>query len=417
MNILVIAQQLPYPPVTGGKIRHFHLYSRLARFHRITWTSPIRAADEPHITEVLTFCDRVVPLPDEGSVQLPTSGWRNLLMRAVAHLHWVRLFELCFGYVYAPGLMWIPATPERLTIIDQIVSSSHFDVVICETIGGVELAVQTRQTPKLISLFDIQSELFRRLRSIASHTFEDRLFYLPELQKIRRYETYHYRSFDAAVTVSQQDKSLLARLCPGLTANVVHNGVDIDYFQPNPDSEIDNCLVFVGHYGYPPNMDAAHYFCGEILPKIRSVTDNAVFLVVGRDAPLELGLCPGVQVIGTVPDVRPYLRQASVVVVPVRAGSGTRIKILEAMAMGKAVVSTTLGAEGLEVEHGKHLLLADTPTDFAQVVVGLLRDKSRRMTLGHEARRLVEARYSWDTQAAALDAVLSDLVKMENRKA
>jgi polysaccharide biosynthesis protein PslH len=410
-NVLIIAHQLPYPPETGGKIRHYHLYSRLARHHNLTWVSPVATADAPYIESVLEFCDKVIPLRGDGTIQLPTKGWRNLLMRVVAHLHWERLFEFCFGYVHAPGLMWAPATPERQEVIDQVVSLSHFDLVICETIGAVELAPQTSQIPKLISLFDIQSELFRRLRGISPGTYEDRLFYLPELLKIRCYEARHYRNFDAAVAVSERDKSLLARLCPDLRTDVVHNGVDVDYFQPDVDAELDACLAFVGHYGYPPNNDAAHYFCGEILPQIRSAMDNATFLAVGRDAPPELGLYPGVKVIGTVPDVRPYLRQAAVVVVPVRAGSGTRIKILEAMAMGKAIVSTTLGAEGLEIEHGKHLLLADSPASFAEAVLTLMRNRTERRALGHEARRLVEGRYSWDIQAARLEGMITDLVR------
>ena len=365
---------------------------------------------------MLAFCDEVIPLPTDGAIQLPTKGWRNLLMRAVAHLHWERLFEFCFGYVYAPGLMWTPATPERLKIIDQVMSSSRFDAVICETVASVELAPRTRRVPKLISLFDIQSELFRRLRAISSKSYEDRLFYLPELLKIRRYETRHYRGFARAVTVSQKDKSLLARLCPELPADVVHNGVDVDYFRPVADSEVDGCLVFVGHYGYQPNSDAAEYFCGDVLPRIRSRLTHVTFLAVGRDAPAELGFYPGVQVIGTVPDVRRYLGQASVVVVPMRAGGGTRIKVLEAMAMGKAVVSTTLGAEGLDVEHGKHLLLADDATDFAQAVVDLVRDRSQRMALGLEARRLVEAKYSWDTQARRLELIVADLVGRQDHR-
>jgi glycosyltransferase involved in cell wall biosynthesis len=410
LRILVIAHQLPYPPDTGGRIRHYHLYYRLAREHRITWVSPVGAADEPRVKDVLKFCDKVIALPADGTVQLPAKGWRNLLMRAVAHLHWARLFEFCFGYVSAPGLMWTPATPERLKIIEQVMSAARYDLIICETIGSVELAPKTSQVPRLISLFDIQSVLFRRLRSISSNTYEDRLFYLPELLKIRRYETRHYRGFDAAIAVSERDKASLARLCPDLRTDVVHNGVDVDYFQPDTDAELDACLVFVGHYGYPPNNDAVHYFCSEILPQIRSAVDNVTFLAVGRDAPPELGLYPGVHVIGTVPDVRPYLKQAAVVVVPVRAGSGTRIKILEAMAMGKAVVSTTLGAEGLDVEHGKHLLLADQPASFAEAVMTLMRDRAQRRALGHEARRLVEGKYSWDIQAARLDGIITDLV-------
>lgn len=411
MNILVIAHQLPYPPDTGGKIRHYQLYSRLAQRHSITWVSPIVADDETFINDVLTFCDQVIPLPMGGTVQLPTTGWRNLLMRAVAHLHWERLFEFCFGYVHASGMMWMTATPQHHAVINQTMLSSRFDVVICETIGAVELMPQTGQVPKVISLFDIQSVLFRRLREISPMTIQDRLFYLPELVKIRRYEARHYGGFDAAITVSERDKSLLAHICPYLAVGVVHNGVDIDYFQPDSEAETGSCLVFVGHYGYPPNSDAAYHFCRQILPKIHAVIEDVTFLAVGRDAPADLGIYPGVKVIGTVSDVRPYLRQASVVVAPVRAGSGTRIKILEAMAMGKAVVSTSLGAEGLDVVHRQHIMLADTPDEFAEAVIRLLVNPTQRLRLGTEARRLVTDSYEWGRQADRLDAFIDGQIK------
>jgi polysaccharide biosynthesis protein PslH len=413
MKILVISSRLPYPPDTGGTIRLFHLYSRLGRNHSITWVSPVWSGHEPYIKDALQFCDQVIPIDPEG-VQLPTTGWRNLLMRVVAHLHWERLFAFCFGYVNTPGVTWNSATSKKLAVINQVMSASSFDAIICETIGSVELTPRTSRIPTIISLWDIHSELFRRLRSIAPGTIEDRLFYLPELLKIRRYEARYYRDFTAAVTVSNNDKAHLARLSPELPVGVVGNGVDTNYFRPDGDLDIDGCLLFVASYGYPPNVDAAHFFCTEILPIIRSRLPEVTFWVVGRDAPADLGCYPGVKVMSDVPDVRPYLEQASVVVVPLRAGSGTRIKILEALAMGKAVVSTTLGAEGLEVEHGKHLLLADKPADFAQAVIDLVRDRPRRAALGQDGRVLVENRYSWVIQAKKFEAFVTDVVDKQN---
>lgn len=409
MRVLVLAHQLPYPPDTGGKIRHFHLYSRLAREHDVTWVAPVREIDRRDAEAAEEFCSRVIPIPALGSPQLPTEGPRGALMRVVAHLHWERLFEYCFGYVHAPGLAWMPVTPERRAVVDRAVAESSFDAVICETIGSVELAPLTRQIPRLVSLFDIQSELFRRLRSITQSTIEDRLFYLPELAKIRRYEAHHYRNFTAAVTVSDKDKASLRRLCPRLPVDVVHNGVDLEYYRRGGNAEVEGRVVFVGHFGYPPNSDAARYFCRDIWPIVRQAEHTASFMVVGRDAPADLATVPGVQVVGTVPDIRPYVAQAAVVVVPLRAGGGTRIKILEAMAMDKVVVSTTLGAEGLEVEDGRHIILANAPSDFAEAIVGFLRDPGRRAAMGAEARRLVAEKYSWDIQAERLDGVLHKL--------
>jgi glycosyltransferase involved in cell wall biosynthesis len=381
----------------------------LARQHDITWICPLSERDDPNLSGALGFCKQVIGLPSKEFITLPTAGGEDLLRRVLAHLHWPRLFEFAFGYVIAPGLHWTPATPERISIVERAVASAHADIVISESIGGVELASPLKGLPKLVSLFDIQHELFRRIRGILPGSWEDRLFYLPELAKIRRYEARYYSQFDGAVTVSEADRARLARICPGLKSAVVHNGVDVDYFQPTTDEEVPGRLMFVGHFGYAPNRDAAIYFCEHILPRIQAKAGHVTFRAVGRDAPAELSHFPGVQVKSSVPDVRPYLAEAAVVVVPLRAGSGTRIKILEAMAMGKAVVSTTLGAEGLDVDNGRHLVLADTSQAFAQAVIDLLSDPTRRESIGRQARKLVEAKYSWDQQAARLIDMIETL--------
>lgn len=415
MKILVIAQHLPYPPDTGGKIRHFHLYSRLAQRHHLTWISPVVTSDAPYLRDVLRFCDQLIPLPDTGVNQLPTEGWRNILMRAVAHLHWNRLFEFCFGYVNIHGLCWVQGTPERRVLVQETFDSSAWDIVICESIGSVELVPHAQTTPRLVSLFDIQTEIFRRLRQISPWTLQDRLFYIPELLKVQRYERQHYRRFDAAIAVSQHDKALLNQLCAGLQTTVIDNGVDTTYYQPCLGSETENCLAFVGSYSYPPNKDAVVYFAQKILPRIRAHIPDATFFIIGKDAPAELGQVPGVSVIGTVPDVRPFLQQASVVVVPLRAGSGTRLKILEAMAAGKPVVTTSVGMEGLRVRHGIHLMVADEPDDFTAAVIRLLRDSRHRREIGTNARKLVEQEYGWSMLAQRFEAVILDTVRRNER--
>jgi glycosyltransferase involved in cell wall biosynthesis len=415
MRILVIAQQLPYPADTGGKIRHFQLYSRLARDHHITWVAPVGAEAAAGVSGSLTFCDQVVPLPPSRSIRLPTSGWPNLLARFIAHLHWRRLFEFCFGYVYADGLCWVQGTPERRAAVQQIADSSSWDSIICESIGSVELAPHAQTVPVLVSLFDVQSELFRRLRHVSAWTWEDRLFCIPELLKIRRYERQHYRQFDAAIAVSEHDKALLARLCPGLEIDVIDNGVDTAQYQSRLEAEIENRLAFVGSYGYSPNRDAVVYFAEQMLPRIRAVIPDTTLMVVGKDAPAELGRISGVDVIGAVPDVRPYLYQASVVVVPLRVGSGTRIKILEAMAAGRAIVTTSVGVEGLRVQNGRHLVIADGPKDFAEAVTQLLWDPGLRQEIGANARKLVEQEYDWSMLAQRLEGVVAGARKRHGR--
>jgi glycosyltransferase involved in cell wall biosynthesis len=184
---------------------------------------------------------------------------------------------------------------------------------------------------------------------------------------------------------------------------VVPTGVDVEYFRPL-DDEIENTLVFTGSMDWLPNEDGICYFAQEILPKIRREIPNVKLNIVGRKPSARLqALARGdvnhIHLTGWVDDIRPHLGQGAVCVVPLRIGSGTRLKIFEAMAMAKAVVSTTIGAEGLPVQHGSEILLADTPDAFAESVVILLRDNARRKTLGRAARELVESKYSWASVA------------------
>jgi glycosyltransferase involved in cell wall biosynthesis len=190
---------------------------------------------------------------------------------------------------------------------------------------------------------------------------------------------------------------------------VVPNGVDVDRFPfLDVDSAEPDHVVFVGTYRYVPNVDAVHWFVRDIWPRIRAARPTARCTLVGMDPPPSvhrLAQVPGINVVGTVPDVQPWLARATVVVVPLRSGSGTRFKILEAFAAGRPVVSTRIGAEGLAVEDGIHLLLADDPASFAEAAIQLLADPERRWSLARAARELVEREYAWPRIGEKLLAV------------
>jgi polysaccharide biosynthesis protein PslH len=372
-------------------------------------------ASEADVAGALEFCDRVIALPSTGRFQLPAHGWRNFLMRGVAHLHWERLFELLFGFVNVYGIHWMRGTPAQGHFIQEVTASSAWDIIIYENVGSLELVADTAGIPSVITLFDVQSVVYKRLRDLSPWSWEDYLFYIPELLKIRQHEKRHYSRFDAAITVSKHDETLINQLCSELPTAVIDNGVDTAYYQPCIGSETANYLAFVGGYNYPPNRDAVFYFTEKIFPQVKSAIPSAVFLLVGKDAPAELERNPGVKAIGTVPDVRPYLHQASVIVVPLRAGSGTRIKILEALAAGKPVVTTSVGMEGLNVEDGRHLLVADSPEEFAKAVVSLLNNPGLRHRLGASGRKLVEQEYEWTNLTQRFERVLSTAVEKHER--
>jgi len=221
---------------------------------------------------------------------------------------------------------------------------------------------------------------------------------------------------DHVLAVSENDRASFAQYADPRRISVIPTGVDTEYFQPEvpsgPSLEQPDTMAFTGGMDWMPNEDGVAYFVEKILLLIRRQIPEAAFWAVGRRPPrrIQALASDSVVVTGTVEDIRPYLAKAALCVVPLRSGSGTRIKIFEAMAMGKAVVSTTMGAEGLPVRHGENILLVDEPADFARQVVQLLRDPEGRARLGRTARRLVEENYGWPAVAAHFERIVEAVV-------
>jgi glycosyltransferase involved in cell wall biosynthesis len=229
---------------------------------------------------------------------------------------------------------------------------------------------------------------------------------------MRRTETRYIPRFDCCLTVSRAQSALVTRLLPSVRPAVVENGVDCAALRPLPHGGA--ALLFAGVMDYPPNADAAVFFCRSIMPLVRPLIPDAKLLIVGHSPPSQVRRLagePGVTVAGYVEDLIPWYSQAAVTVVPLRAGGGTRLKILESMALGRPVVSTTIGCEGLEVEHNRHILIADTPERFAGCVTRLLLDPALRDRIAAEARRLVEERYNWPAIGKRLLDVYNGLVR------
>ncbi len=238
-----------------------------------------------------------------------------------------------------------------------------------------------------------------------------------EWQTMSNAERKYLRTADHVLAVSQTDRDFFCGTVAADKLTVIPTGVDIEYFQPFGDEE-ENTLVFTGSMDWLPNEDGIFYFVQEVLPKIVQEISTVKLQVVGRKPSPRLQTLATehpnqVHLTGWVDDIRPYLGRSAVCIVPLRIGSGTRLKIFEAMAMGKAVVSTTIGAEGLPVRHGAELLLADSPEEFAQSVMMLLRDAAARRNLGYAARELVQSKYSWASVAHEFAMALDRAIKPE----
>jgi glycosyltransferase involved in cell wall biosynthesis len=230
---------------------------------------------------------------------------------------------------------------------------------------------------------------------------------------MRLYEHATWKKFDLCLVCSPAEKHELQKRAPMLKAEVVPNGVDLGYFTSTGTDIKKHLLVYVGQMNWRPNVDAVLYFLKEMFPGIKAVVPDVSFSIVGHKPPVvveELARQNGAVTTGYVPDTRPFVSQAEVFVVPLRIGSGTRLKILEAMAMGKAIVSTSIGCEGIGATHEKNILIADSPADFARCVIRIFNDKALRDDLGIAARKFVEENYSWEHIGQRLNTIIEQEV-------
>jgi len=258
---------------------------------------------------------------------------------------------------------------------------------------------------------NVESRLLRR-RGLAEDSLPRRWYMLRQARWIEDLERHWCERVAINLAVSEADRDELARLAPRARFGVIPNGVDVETFRPT-DAPQDG-LLFVGGANWFPNRDALEYFSAEILPLIRAGGATPAVRWVGRSSDADrqhYAARHGIDLTGYVDDVRPHIARAACYVVPLRVGGGTRLKILDAWAMGKAVVSTSIGCEGLEAVDGENILVRDTPASFAQAVREVLLDAGLRERLGRAARRTVERRYSWDVIGAELRRLYLPLVR------
>lgn len=384
------------PPDMGGKIRSYQILKQLARCHEITlFTFYAAHPDDQHLRGNGIFSEIVpvpLPLPPRRS---PGEYARSARMMAAGRPVTVDKF------LY----------PEVHRRYAEMLAASKFDIVVCDFIVPAPLMRWRTPPPTVLFTHNVEAQIWERHCKIASNPFMKAACWLESLA-LARTERRYVELADHVLTVSENDRGFFLQYVPPERISVIPTGVDTEYFQPSPEPEQPDTTVFTGSMDWIPNEDAVAYFVGKILPEIRRAAPETVFWAVGRRPPrrVQALASESVTVTGDVEDIRPYLSQAAVCVVPLRSGSGTRIKIFEAMAMGKAVVSTTMGAEGLPVRHGENIILADDPAGFASEVVQLLRDRQRRVQLGRAARQLVAERYGWPSVAASFDQIMREVV-------
>ena len=295
----------------------------------------------------------------------------------------------------------------------ELVRDKSADVVVCDFMVSAPNVPPDLGVPVVYFSHNVEHMIWRRLRDAESHPLRRTLLDI-ESRKMARAEAQVCSSSAATLTVSEEDCQTLKSIEPDARIAPIPTGVDITYFQPDRSAELDGHLVFSGSMDWYPNEDAVIHFADEVLPLIQRQRPDVTFSIIGRKPSArvrELASRPGIGVTGTVDDVRPHVRAGTVQVVPIRIGGGTRLKIYEALAMGQAVVSTTIGAEGLDVEPQTHLELADDATSMSDVVLALLGDESRRRALGDAGRELVASKYAWPQVARQFQGHLVEVLR------
>jgi sugar transferase (PEP-CTERM/EpsH1 system associated) len=398
LRVLVVSPDLPYPPSWGFGVRVYQLLRALAAESSVTLLCYARP-DMVHNGEPLReFCTevRVVPRNPASNLRRRAGQARSLLSATPFH---------------ASGLRTAPLQ----AALDDCLRSTAFDVVQLESSQLASLRYRTAAA-LVIDEHNIESELLQRMGG-EQHPAR-RLFNLVEAAKYRRLEQRAWSRADACVTTSDRDERQVQERMPGLRTAVVPNGVDPDHFSvaatyPRQAEPVQpDTMVFNGVLTYRPNLEGIRYFIDQVLPRIRRAKPNASLTVVGYGSPKDLAqlAAPGVTVTGWVDDVRPYLARAAAIVVPIRMGGGTRLKVVEALSMARPVVSTTVGCEGIDVEPGRHLLVADQPEELAAAVCRALDDPDLGIRLGSAGRDLVVERYSWQRAGQRLCDLYGQLV-------
>ena len=402
MKILVLASDVPATSNMPGSPRLFNLCRHLSRQHQLTLVTRRRSQeryqafqDDPMAAGVF---ERIIVVPNPPA----PDWWSTQVHRLRQEVH----FSTRSGHARYHA--------EQSRNVRELFVGGGYDVFYVDGLLMAQYVMDTGlKRPAIVDLHDCMTLLFYRTMRMERNWLRKLALYL-ETRSMARYERSLSRMFSSLITNSPVDEEYLKSLAPAANTLTIGNGVDTEFFSPRGNEGDVRHLIFTGVMNYGPNEDAAIHFVEHIFPLIREREPKAQFWVVGKD-PTEkvqrLSAQPGVQVTGGVPDVRPYLSSAGVFVCPLRYGTGVKNKLLAALAMEKPVVATGRSLDGLDLRENADLLVADEPAAFAAKVLQLIADPAHARRLASSGRAFVRDRYSWESSARSLEAVLEQAVR------
>lgn len=394
MNILFLSTKSPLPTNDGHSQRTYNLLLQASKKHSVYFlTYFLGKEEEERFSEIQKICSyaKGFPLPIQHSKMRLALG---LLMN---------LFSL------QPFVSQKYRTNEMAAAIKKILSENKIDVVHIDMLPLMNYYHEVKNYPVILVDHNVESLLLKRQVTYTKNPVVKAFLWLQYL-KLLKFEKEQVSRVSCCVAVSGKDRDELRKMSPSAQVEVVSNGVDVNYFAPGDIKEEKNTLIFVGGLNWFPNMDGMTYFCEKIHPSIVKQVGEFETIVIGKQ---QKGFIYSslVRQCGYVDDIRPYVRQAKVYIVPLRVGGGTRLKILDAMAMGKSIVSTSIGCEGLAVEHNKNIIIEDDPELFASAIVDLMKNEQKRVTLGINARKLVNEQYDWKILGEIMDKIYKNCEK------
>lgn len=389
MKILLLTQVLPYPPDSGPKVKTWNVLKYLAQHHEVTLVSFVRGDQSAEINHLKTVCQAVHTVPIERKA---VDDVRYLLKSVLTN---------------QPFLMVRDDRANMRQLLEQLSRETPFDIAHADQLNMAQYAARIPGAAKILDAHNALWLLYQRLADTLS-LGPQKLIYSRDWRLLKKYEGRICREFDGILAVSQEDKSALEEAMGQKSEmTVIPIAVDLDELplierQPEADH-----ILHIGTMYWPPNIDAVNWFIDEVLPLIHAARPQTTFDVVGLRPPqelVELGQRePRINVTGYVEDTQPYYQKAGAFIVPVRAGGGMRVKILNALAQGMPLVTTTLGCEGIGVTHGKDVLIADTAEAFAQAVLRLLDDRELAAELGRCGRKLIRTTYDYRAACRPID--------------
>jgi len=405
MDILFLTHQIPNQYL-GATIRPFHLIKNFSEEYNynISLISFVTDMQMNYVDEIKRYC--------QNTLFLPLRSLNNRRIIAIETLRNTLSPKNIISKIKSKNGVFDPsyyAVRDIQKRIDGFIERYRFDAVYSD--AGMAGYVANSSLPKIVEPLDINYKNWLHY-SIKKSGFPIKIYWLIRFLQTMYREIYIYKKFDYCVVVTENDKKSIDRYLQNVI--VIPNGVDTDYFKPIDIEDDYPSLIFTGAMNGGKNIDAVMYFYSEIYPIVRKRYPEITFYIVGNDPHPEiqkLGRDPSVVVTGFVEDIRLYLSKSSVFVCPYIYGSGMKNKVLEAMAMGKPVVSTPTGALGIDISDGENIVIADNPKDFAMGIINLLDNEKLRQKIGYKGRRLIENRYSWGKTTDKLQRLFEQIVR------